>query len=266
MSARLPANDRAAPDADTVHSEAPDLDVMSVLRRWPVAFLVIASTTLALGVIGNLFVFDSSLGDLDTDAVQWMADQRNAVFDTVATVGAVTDTWTVIGVMFGAMTILVAIDRGRLAALILIAMSLELATFLVVGAILDRPRPEIEAVGAVPSTPSFPSGHAAGTVALYSSLMYAAWRVGTPERVGRKIAIAIPVVLAVLVAISRVYDGVHYPTDVVAGLLMGTAAFVGALYVTGLLDEFRGEASLPASEVVSPAREVSSPADSGDHH
>ena len=223
---------------------------MSVLRRWPVAFLVLAGATLALGVLGNLLVFDSALGELDADAVQWMADQRNTVLDTAAKVGAVTDTWTVIGLMFGAMTILVAIDRGRLAALILIAMSLELSTFLVVGAIIDRPRPEIEAVGAVPSTPSFPSGHAAGTVALYTSLMYAAWRVGTPDRVGRKIAIAIPVVLAVLVATSRVYDGVHYPTDVVAGLLMGAGAFVGALYVTGLLAEFRAEVSSPADSEV----------------
>ncbi len=252
MKGELTSTGEETPDADTTHSDAPGLDIMSVLRRWPIAFLLLAGPTLALGVLGNLFVFDSSLGELDADAVQWMADQRNAVLDTVAKAGAVTDTWTAIGLMFGAMTILVAIDRGRLAALILIAMSLELATFLAVGAIIDRPRPEIEAVGAVPSTPSFPSGHAAGTVALYSSLMYAAWRVGTPDRVGRKIAIAIPIVLAVLVATARVYDGVHYPTDVVAGLLMGTGAFIGALYVTGLLAEFRAG--------------VSSPADSGENH
>lgn len=245
MESRAASTDQAAGSADAPSSPRSDFDVIAALRRALVAFVVLAGATLALGGLGTLLVFDSSLGELEADAVQWFADNRTGALDIVAKVGAVTDTWTAIGVMFGAMTILIAVRRERLAALIIVAMALELATFLTVGAIIDRPRPEVDSIGAVPSTPSFPSGHAAGTVALYGSLMFAARRKSEGDRVGRKFTLFVPVVLAIVIAVSRVYDGVHYPSDVVVGLLVGTGAFIGALYVTDLISELRAEVRSP---------------------
>jgi undecaprenyl-diphosphatase len=69
-----------------------------------------------------------------------------------------------------------------------------------------------------PTTASFPSGHAASAAAgaIAASRMFPA---------------AAPVfyLMAALVAASRVYVGVHYPADVVAGLLVGTACALFAL-------------------------------------
>jgi undecaprenyl-diphosphatase len=68
----------------------------------------------------------------------------------------------------------------------------------------------------VPGTPSFPSGHAATSFACAVVLAGAAPRLRWPL-----------FVLAALVAWSRVYVGVHYPLDVVAGAALGLAVGLG---------------------------------------
>jgi membrane-associated phospholipid phosphatase len=84
-------------------------------------------------------------------------------------------------------------------------------------AIFDRARPPLadpalDPVGSVPETASFPSGHAASAFA-------AAVAVGVVFPKLRKPLLA----LAATIALSRVYLGVHFATDVLVGSLLGTA-------------------------------------------
>jgi len=77
----------------------------------------------------------------------------------------------------------------------------------------DRPSvrfPEPKALVHVPNDPSFPSGHASTSFACAAVL---AWLTPMP---------AVPLfVLAVLIAFSRVYEGVHYPLDALGGAALG---------------------------------------------
>jgi membrane-associated phospholipid phosphatase len=67
----------------------------------------------------------------------------------------------------------------------------------------------------------FPSDHATAAGAVAAGLFFVSWRLG-----------AVAAVLALLVAFSRVYVGVHYPQDVAAGLALGAVvAVVGAVTV-----------------------------------
>jgi len=69
---------------------------------------------------------------------------------------------------------------------------------------------------------SFPSGHAFGAAVLYGLLGYlasthlpGAWHIAVPILLG---------IFALLIGVSRVYLGAHYPTDVLAGWLLGVLA------------------------------------------
>ena len=85
----------------------------------------------------------------------------------------------------------------------------------------DRPRPELENIPQVFS-PSFPSGHATLSAVTFLTLAGLLTRVGLDWRV-KLYFLALAGSLTVIVGVSRVYLGVHYPSDVVAGWCIGTA-------------------------------------------
>lgn len=97
--------------------------------------------------------------------------------------------------------------------------------------LFHRARPDIGLGYMIPapSSFSFPSGHAMGSMGVLSTLLVLAHvlRLRRPYRM-LLIAIVVPAILGV--ALSRVYFGVHYPSDVIGGQLAG-AAWVSA--VTG---------------------------------
>jgi undecaprenyl-diphosphatase len=97
--------------------------------------------------------------------------------------------------------------------------------------LVHHPRPTVAMI-AVPPDYSFPSGHAVAASALYVTLALVA--AGAERRAGpRRLLIASGVAVALLVAWSRVYLGVHYLSDVVGGFVLGTAgAMVAARAVT----------------------------------
>lgn len=86
--------------------------------------------------------------------------------------------------------------------------------------LVDRPRPTVPHPLAVATDASFPSGHTAGTAVLCVSVLLLVHAAG--RRV-RCLQIAVAAVAVAAVAASRVLLGVHYPTDVLGGALLGTA-------------------------------------------
>jgi undecaprenyl-diphosphatase len=97
--------------------------------------------------------------------------------------------------------------------------------------LFQRARPEttLGYLVPAPSTFSFPSGHAMGSVGVLASLLVLA-HVFKLKRAYRLPLIALTALVLVGIALSRVYFGVHYPSDVIGGQFAG-AAWVSA--VTG---------------------------------
>ena len=85
----------------------------------------------------------------------------------------------------------------------------------------DRARPDLEHAAQVFS-PSFPSGHA--TLSAVTFLTLGGLLTRTNEDWGVKVYfLIVAILLTIVVGISRVYLGVHYPSDVLAGWCIGTA-------------------------------------------
>lgn len=96
-------------------------------------------------------------------------------------------------------------------------VAIEATVFLVTTLVIERPRPQVSHLDAAPPTSSFPSGHTAAAVALYGAVIL----------VARYHGVRWPVWLLLLIPLavgaSRLYRGMHHPSDVVAGMLLGMA-------------------------------------------
>ena len=117
-------------------------------------------------------------------------------------------------IWFGIGVLLAIFDRGNREAWLVCALLGPVAIGLnyVVKAIVKRPRPVLEGLpplGGAPSSLSFPSAHATSSFAVATAM----------TRVEPWGALAF--VLALALALGRPYLGMHYPSDVVAGALLG---------------------------------------------
>ena len=117
---------------------------------------------------------------------------------------------------------LILTGRRRHAALIVVLTISGMARANVTKLSFERPRPDLVPHATQVFTLSFPSQHALMSAVVYLTL--AALLARTLEtRQARAYVMAVAILLTVLVGVSRVYLGVHWPTDVLAGWALGAA-------------------------------------------
>lgn len=182
---------------------------------------------LLLGPLESTFV-----ADVDTDVTVWFAENRTATWDTLSDVASgFSDTIT----MVLALVLLVSLfawawRRWHESLTLALALGLETSVFLALSYIVGRDRPPVEQMDPSPPTASFPSGHVGAATAFYIGLaVIVFWN--TERVVPRTLAIAGAMFFPLAVAASRLYRGMHYPSDVIAGFVLGVTCLVIAILI-----------------------------------
>lgn len=91
--------------------------------------------------------------------------------------------------------------------------------FRVIKLLFERERPDLHRLIEIGGY-SFPSGHATNAICIYGILTFILWR-HIPSRIGRFLLLSFSTFMILMIGISRIYLGVHYPSDVLAGYFAG---------------------------------------------
>jgi undecaprenyl-diphosphatase len=186
----------------------------------------LGAMALAVGAfiaIRHLAALEHDLGAFDRGILVWMAGLRSPRLTDVMVNLTALGSPTVVGI-FTVITLafLIALRDG-LRTLHLVVASL--GTWGLTNGmkhLIERQRPTVVGHLVQVSGFSFPSGHSLAAAALYVTIAIVAasrLRAGAPK----VIVVAAAASIVTAVAASRVYLGVHYPSDVVSGALIGTA-------------------------------------------
>lgn len=195
-----------------------------------VGFALLAAAAVLVGWALQTYALpEHGFGRQDERVVVWLADHRTAFRTDVSFwLSGIGDVYAIPALV--AVTTLVAVvqRKWRVAAFLVTAIAVEAATYRVATLTIDRQRPHVRRLDDLPVSDSFYSGHTAASIAVYCgiSLLVTSWVRNTALRlVIWLVAIAIPL----LVGVARMYRGMHHPTDVVAGLLVGVGCLIVAV-------------------------------------
>lgn len=187
----------------------------------PAARLMLGLAVFVLLGWGAGGLWTSVVGSADLNAVRDVAAQRTPGLTEVAKVL----TWAgsaFLLVPLALIACLALIRAGLRREALAVALSLGGAMLIsdLVKQLVSRPRPPVEHLQAVTGS-SFPSGHATQASAFWLSLVLVLPAAGASPR-ATFVAGGLALMIVLAVAASRVYLGVHYPSDVVAGVLLGS--------------------------------------------
>jgi len=195
--------------------------------------LVLLGTALvAYAVVAADVVNDGRLSEVDLDVATWVAGSMPSWAEWLAR----PFTWLggVVGVaaVVVALTVWLLLRRAWREATLLLAVTIGVQLLVWTGKHgYERARPDVGSAIPLPSSYSFPSGHAATGMAVFGLLGILGATVLATRR-DRLLATVAGFALGVLIGVSRVVLNVHYVTDVLAGWSLGLAWLCICVLVT----------------------------------
>jgi len=197
--------------------------LVGALGIFLIAGLIVAAIGTAVFVTLASHVRSGSTQAFDDSVIRWMGAHHTSGLDTVMVEVTALGTGTVVLMIAAIAGLFLVLTQHKYSAILLLASTLG---GLVLNAVLklgfNRPRPSIfvPTVHAVSS--SFPSGHTMSAAIVYTTVAYLAARLHK-RKWARWMVMTAAFIIIALISISRMYLGVHYPSDVIAGVVIGLA-------------------------------------------
>ncbi|WP_043665031.1 diacylglycerol kinase family protein [Streptomyces xylophagus] len=123
-----------------------------------------------------------------------------------------------------ALLLLPRLPMWRQAVFLAVAVSLQALVFLAITESVDRARPHVHRLDASPPTSSYTSGHTGAATALYAGL--AVLVLSRVRRPWRWPLAGLLFLVPLIVGVSRLYRGMHHPTDVIGGMANGALSLL----------------------------------------
>ncbi|WP_194820681.1 phosphatase PAP2 family protein [Micromonospora sp. S-DT3-3-22] len=220
------AGDKITPAPAEEHVlEHPRSAVAELLVGWVIVFGALYGFGTYVSYHAKGTVFET----LDTDLPRWFADRHTDFLTELSWWWSkFGDTHAILIVSLVFCPLVLAIwKRWRPVLFVVLALFGELSLFLASARVVDRPRPAVENLDGQMPTSSFPSGHIAATTCLW--LVIAIIVFVRTDRWWRWLFVALAVIMPVGVATSRMYRGMHHPTDFMGALIL-SGLWIGLLY------------------------------------
>ncbi|MFC0003889.1 phosphatase PAP2 family protein [Micromonospora siamensis] len=229
-----PLTEGLEPEAGHEISPAPDEERV-LARPWTSAAELVVGWVLVFGALYGFGMFVSYHAEgtffatLDTEVPRWFAERHtDSLTDLSWWWSKFGDTHAILLVSLVFCPLVLAIwRRWRPVLFVVLAMFGELSLFLASARVVERPRPPVENLDGQMPTSSFPSGHIAATICLWSAMAIIVF--ARTDRWWRWLFVAMAVIMPVGVATSRMYRGMHHPTDFMGAILLG-ALWLSILY------------------------------------
>lgn len=197
-------------------------------------FLVLAAASILLALlVVHVLINGSGLGLAGTDESfnETLANHRNGTLTTFSEVGSQVGGAPVLPILVGLIALAcAALRRWRIAAFAVFVLLVESATYRITTIVVPRDRPSVHRLEDLPVDASYPSGHTAASVAVYSGLVLLLSTRFTSS-LSKALAWTGAILLTTFVAFSRMYRGMHHPLDVAGGVLVGVAVVAAMVLV-----------------------------------
>jgi undecaprenyl-diphosphatase len=214
----------------------------AVLGLW----LCLAFVVALLGLVAFLqlagAVSAGATTGMDESILRWVDAHSSAGLDGFARSVTQLGSWIVMVVMALLVSVFLWIHGERRAlALLWIGLAGVLLMDQTLKDLFARTRPDVfEWRTYRPSSYAFPSGHTLNATVGYTLFAFLVARLEKSLAL-RSATFAVAAALILLVGLSRVYLGVHFPTDVLAGMLVGFAWAMSCVFAVYVLRDLRGK-------------------------
>ena len=210
--------------------------LVSGLAIGAAGYVAMTVLLVGLGLLLTKVLLDGPVGRWDRSLDHWFFAQRTTTLNAITEWGTrVGDVAAVIVVAAVAVGILALRRHWAHIAFLVGALLIEVTTFLTTTFVIERGRPSVPHLDPGPPTSSFPSGHVAASIVLFVGLALVIASL-VRSRFVRTLAWLVAFVVPTFVALSRLYRGMHHPTDVIGSVIgaIGCLAFAFLATRTGV--------------------------------